>query len=55
MEVALGAVGPGDPAGLHAGGGVEVVPLAVDPLAPALRDARGRVEVVLHAAEAAPA
>ena len=55
MEVALGAVGPGDPAGLHAVGGVEVVPLAVYLLAPALRNARVRVEVVLHAAEAAPA
>ena len=55
VEVALGAVLPGDPALDHAGGGVEVVPLPVDLLAPALRNAGGLVEVVLHAVEAAPA
>ena len=45
MEVALGAVGPGDPAGLHAGGGVEVVPLPINLLAPFHRFTVGTIVV----------
>ena len=56
VEVALGAeLGPGHPAGLHLGGGVEVVPGAADPVLPPHRAGGGGVEVVSLAADGVPA
>lgn len=40
---------------MHDAVGVEIIPISIDLLAPAPGYARGGVEVVLHAVEAAPA